>query len=144
MVTPLYVEDAVGVLRNGAAPDPSYLRELQWSFNEYRLQVLEEQRWVDDGGPESPYLPREEQRTTARRFPFLPYLPAVPRQMTDEEALRVRRSFACPRCKALHKTLKPALTCLHTWQSDFEQGRPVTFTAEEYAAMERYVQRLGG
>lgn len=50
----------------------------------------------------------------------------------------------CPRCKKEHKTLHPALVCLHAWQSDFEQGRAVTFTPEQYAAMERYVQKLGG
>jgi hypothetical protein len=56
-----------------------------------------------------------------------------------------RAHSECPRCKEVHKTLKPALVCLHTWQNDFEQGHnKETFTGEQYAAMEKYVQLMGG
>jgi hypothetical protein len=51
----------------------------------------------------------------------------------------------CPRCGKVHKTLHPALLCLHAWQNDHEQriGKE-NFTMDQYMAMQHYVQKLGG
>jgi hypothetical protein len=54
----------------------------------------------------------------------------------------------CPRCGKVHKTLRPALMCLHAWQASVETPGPDDkeriFTMDEYMALQKIVEKLGG